>query len=48
VTDSPYTEVKEIIAWVVQADNYDAALAIVRGKSTEPEQKGSFDGRRHG
>ena len=32
VTDGPYTEAKEIIAsyGVIQADNYDAALAIVR------------------
>ena len=32
VTDGPYAEAKEIIAsfGVIQADNYDAALAIVR------------------
>jgi hypothetical protein len=32
VTDGPYAEAKEIIAsfGVLQADNYDAALAIVR------------------
>ena len=32
VTDGPYTEAKEIIAsfGVLQADNYDVALAIVR------------------
>jgi hypothetical protein len=32
VTDGPYTEAKEIIAsfGVIQADNYDAALAIIR------------------
>ena len=32
VTDGPYVETKEIIAsfGVLQADNYDAALAIVR------------------
>ena len=32
VTDGPYVEAKEIIAsyGVLQADNYDAALAIVR------------------
>jgi hypothetical protein len=32
VTDGPYTEAKEIIAsfGVLQADNYEAALAIVR------------------
>jgi hypothetical protein len=32
VTDGPYAEVKEILAsfGVIQADNYDAALAIIR------------------
>ena len=32
VTDGPYAEAKEIVAsyGVIQADNYDAALAIVR------------------
>ena len=32
VTDGPYVEAKEIIAsfGVIQADNYDAAVAIVR------------------
>ena len=32
VTDGPYVETKEIIAsfTIIQADNYDAALAIVR------------------
>jgi hypothetical protein len=32
VTDGPYAEAKEILAsfGVIQADNYDAALAIVR------------------
>ena len=32
MTDGPYAEAKEIIAsfGVIQADNYDAALAIVR------------------
>jgi hypothetical protein len=32
VTDGPYVEAKEIIAsfGVIQADNYDAALAIIR------------------
>ena len=32
VTDGPYAEAKEIIAsyGVIQADNYDAAVAIVR------------------
>ena len=32
VTDGPYVEAKEIIAsfTIIQADNYDAALAIVR------------------
>jgi hypothetical protein len=32
VTDGPYVETKEIVAsfGVLQADNYDAALAIVR------------------
>ena len=32
VTDGPYAETKEIVAsfGVLQADNYDAALAIVR------------------
>ena len=32
VTDGPYAEAKEIIAsfGIIQADNYDAALAIVR------------------
>jgi hypothetical protein len=32
VTDGPYAEAKEIIAsfTIIQADNYDAALAIVR------------------
>ena len=32
VTDGPYAEAKELIAsyGVIQADNYDAALAIVR------------------
>jgi hypothetical protein len=32
VTDGPYAEAKEILAsfGVIQADNYDAALAIIR------------------
>jgi hypothetical protein len=32
VTDGPYVEAKEIIAsfTIIQADNYDAALAIIR------------------
>ena len=32
VTDGPYAEAKELIAsfGVIQADNYDAALAIIR------------------
>ena len=32
VTDGPYAEVKEVIASfsIIQADNYDAAVAIVR------------------
>ena len=32
VTDGPYVEAKEIIACftIIQADNYDAALAIIR------------------
>ena len=32
VTDGPYTEAKEIIAsyGIIQADNYDAAVAIIR------------------
>ena len=32
VTDGPYVEAKEVIASfsIIQADNYDAALAIVR------------------
>ena len=32
VTDGPYAEAKEIIAsfGIIQADNYDAALAIIR------------------
>jgi hypothetical protein len=32
VTDGPYAEAKEVIASfaIIQADNYDAALAIVR------------------
>ena len=32
VTDGPYVEAKEIIAsfWVIQAEDYDAALAIAR------------------
>jgi hypothetical protein len=32
VTDGPYAEAKEIIAsfTIIQADNYDAALAIIR------------------
>ena len=36
VTDGPYAEAKEIIAsfGVIQADNYEAALAIVRETPT--------------
>jgi hypothetical protein len=32
VTDGPYAEAKEIIAsfTIIQADNYDAAVAIIR------------------
>jgi hypothetical protein len=32
VTDGPYVEAKEVIAsfTIIQADNYDAALAIIR------------------